>query len=319
MSAETPDTIHGRLMEGVHIVGYTFERACTALKWLLTDNRWQEVGDGFDDINTFLDTIKLTGLKDAVTERKEIARLLAGIGASQRATARALGVGLGTVQRDLDPNGSNAKLLPIQEELVTPSDPSGSPDRLDAPAFLGDEAEVMKEGSDARAHVVNNSGEIEWYTPSEYIEAARRVLGAIDLDPASCEAANAVVRAASFYTKDDNALVKEWAGRVWMNPPYSAGLMTPFCAKFLQELDGGRVVAAIVLTNNATETSWFQGYSRNAMAMCIPQSRIRFWRVGAEAFTPLQGQALFYFGDDRKRFREEFAGFGDVWERRDAD
>jgi N6-adenosine-specific RNA methylase IME4 len=98
---ETPNTVHGRLLEAVHISGYTFERACAELEWLLDENRWRAVADGYDDINAFLSTIDLSDFRIAIEQRKPLARRLAELKATQRATARLLGVDEGTIRNDL--------------------------------------------------------------------------------------------------------------------------------------------------------------------------------------------------------------------------
>jgi hypothetical protein len=63
------------------------------------------------------------------------------------------------------------------------------------------------------------TGEMEWFTPSVYIEKARRVLGVIDLDPASCALAQETVQASHFLTVEDDGLMRMWLGNVWLNPP----------------------------------------------------------------------------------------------------
>jgi hypothetical protein len=100
------------------------------------------------------------------------------------------------------------------------------------------------------------TGENEWYTPAEYIEAARTVLGTIDLDPASSAQAQRVVRADKYFTREDDGLAHPWHGRVWLNPPYAQPLMSSFVSKMIAELKAGNVISAIMLTHKATLKRW---------------------------------------------------------------
>lgn len=170
------------------------------------------------------------------------------------------------------------------------------------------QVETVKEAT--RAHVANNSGNNEWYTPDEYIEAARDVMGRIDLDPASNPIANEHVKASTYYSIDDDGLTKEWSGNVWMNPPYEGKLIVQFIEKLNAEFVAGRVSEAVVLVNNATETKWFQALARHASAACFPQSRIKFWYPGKTEAAPLQGQAFLYLGANSRAFIAVFQSFG---------
>lgn len=160
-------------------------------------------------------------------------------------------------------------------------------------------------------HVANNSGENEWYSPAHIIEAARAVMGAIDVDPASSEIANRTVKADEFFTKDQDGLTKEWTGNVWLNPPYAQPLVDRFIAKLINEVDAGNITSAIVLVNNATETKWFQCLANVATAICFPSRRIRFDSPqDKQSRSPLQGQSIIYLGDDIKAFVSAFHTMG---------
>jgi ParB family chromosome partitioning protein len=160
-------------------------------------------------------------------------------------------------------------------------------------------------------HVSRNSGQVEWFTPPEYIEAAKAVMGAIDLDPASCSTAQQFVGAERYYTVEDDGLARPWFGRVWLNPPYASGLIEGFTSKLVAEYQAGRVQESLVLVNNATETRWFQAALEVASAVCFPTGRVRFLDAsGKPVRTPLQGQAVLYVGRRPGRFVEAFGHFG---------
>lgn len=175
----------------------------------------------------------------------------------------------------------------------------------------------VKEELEDNTHVKNNSGNNNWYTPHKFIESARLVMGGIDCDPASSDIANRTVQAATYYTVDNNGLDKEWRGNVWMNPPYSKELIGKFTGKLIYELGLGNIFMAIILVNNATETKWFQDMLRISDAICFPSSRVKFLDTeGNPNGSPLQGQAILYFGVDSDGFCREFSQHGLAFEVR---
>lgn len=165
----------------------------------------------------------------------------------------------------------------------------------------------------SRVHVSHNSGENEWYTPLEYLDAARVVLGSIDLDPASSIVANRAVQAARIFTTEDDGLLQDWSGNVWLNPPYSQPLVQRFCDKLVYHVVAGDVPSAIVLVNNATETTWFHTLLSVYSALCFPKGRVRFLDpAGNPSGSPLQGQAVVYIGAAPEQFKEAFEAFGAI-------
>ena len=172
-------------------------------------------------------------------------------------------------------------------------------------------AEASKKAT-KQNHRALGTGENEWYTPDDYLQAAREVMGgAIALDPASSEIANQRVQADRFFSASDNGLGRPWkAETLWMNPPYSQPAIRLFSEKLAEEWQAGNLGQAIALTHNYTDTKWFHTLASACDAICFTRGRIKFVSPEGKEAAPTQGQAFFYFGANVEQFQRSFSAFG---------
>ena len=154
------------------------------------------------------------------------------------------------------------------------------------------------------------TGNPESYTPSQYVEAARAVMGGIDVDPASNALAQKTVKAKEWYDEAENGLLQPWTGCVFLNPPYSFPEIGQFVDKLLAEIEQGNVNEAVLLTNNNTDTKWWQTAATMAAGVCFTLGRINFYKADGSITQPTNGQTFFYFGENIDRFVDEFSSIG---------
>lgn len=143
---------------------------------------------------------------------------------------------------------------------------------------------------DASAFPARNlaSGKDEWLTPPYILKA----LGAFDLDPCA-----PVVRpwpmAANHFTIHDNGLLKPWAGRVWLNPPYG-----PETGRWMRRLAGHGDGVALIFARTETEV-WFESVWGKATGILFLQGRLSFHHVNGSQASMSAGapSALIAYGE----------------------
>lgn len=168
----------------------------------------------------------------------------------------------------------------------------------------------------------------EHFTPMAIIEAAHELMGGIDLDPASCEAANRLVLADRYYSLEDPGHAQQWGGRVFLNPPggvvdaewrpvYARKGDRPPCAesgacglppghshmgltssakkwwyKLVREWVAGRVTQAIFVGFSLEILQSAQGEDHHGplhFPICVPATRMRFLRPGGTTGEYIEG------------------------------
>lgn len=111
----------------------------------------------------------------------------------------------------------------------------------------------------------------EWLTPPSIIKS----LGPFDLDPCSpmqrpWDTAN------EHFTINDMGLLKEWSGRIWLNPPYGAQTKL-----WLEKMSIHNNGMALIFTR--TDTPYFHELVfKRASGLLFMKKRVRFFHVSGE-------------------------------------
>jgi hypothetical protein len=179
------------------------------------------------------------------------------------------------------------------------------------------------------------SGQVEYYTPPEIIEAARETMGAIELDPASSAIANSRIRAVRYFDESANGLYQPWiAETLWLNHPYgkSEQRCSPDCkkkvcvrrrfhlqefkagnaewiSKLVKEFEAGNVKQACCITFASTSEKWFRPLLR--YAQCFLYGRTAFiLPTGQPLKGNTKGSVVTYLGPSVEKFAAAFRKLG---------
>jgi len=154
---------------------------------------------------------------------------------------------------------------------------------------------------------LTSSNSDEHNTPSYLIDAAREVMGGIDLDPMTNLVANETIKASNIYTKEDDGLTKDWYGRVWLNPPFSlAKLAIP---KLIESYEKGNVTQAVLLVKSDVSTQKYK--LLYPYPFCELDKRVKFENTSNKDSSPFP-VVMFYLGQDFYKWNQVMSKLGKV-------
>ena len=209
------------------------------------------------------------------------------------------------ITKDLSSRAQQMASIPDDEFEATLAE-----HREEQKAVTGRTMERLVKG--AHQHITSSES-VEWYTPALYVDAAREVMGRIDLDPASNDEANEIVKAGTYYTEEMDGLSQEWFGNVWLNPPYGSACRA-FIERTITLKIEGRIDQAVILVNaNSNDTGWFRPLWDHLL--CFTYGRVNFYGPNGQESGPTHGSCFVYLGDRAEEFKRVFSKIGAVVKR----
>jgi hypothetical protein len=159
--------------------------------------------------------------------------------------------------------------------------------------------------------------EVERYSPPWIVEGARKVMGTIDIDPASCAFANKTVKATKFYSQKTNGLQQHWRGRVFLNPPFGHE-WKQWAEKLIEEIDAGRTKQAFLVAPGkvlwVVAAPWFRPLLKGSLF--LPDERIEYLNPDTDTWQDVcLGSFCLYYGNRYKEFAKVFGDRGAILRR----
>lgn len=110
----------------------------------------------------------------------------------------------------------------------------------------------------------------EWGTPQELFNRLNKEFNfTIDI----C-ASKENTKCPKYYTKEEDALKKEWGGVIWMNPPY--GRQIGNWVKKAKEIARQGKATVVCLLPARTDTAWWHDYAMKANEIRLIRGRLKF-------------------------------------------
>jgi len=129
-----------------------------------------------------------------------------------------------------------------------------------------------------------------WETPIDLFNSVNAVYN-FTLD--AC-AEDLTAKVVNYYTKEQDALIQDWKGVVWCNPPYGRQ-QGKFVLKAIEEVVKGNAKTVVCLIPSRTDTKlWQEHIFKHASEVFFIKGRLRFSGSSVNAPFP---SALVVFGE----------------------
>lgn len=160
------------------------------------------------------------------------------------------------------------------------------------------------------AQLINqDSGDYEYYTQAFIIEAARRTMGRIDLDPACSH--DAILRVKALYYYSEYGLERGWFGNVWLNHPFSREFNKQWIHKLVDSYQLGYITQACCICYASTSEGWFQPLFQYMQCWLSPRTNYLL-PDGSLKRGVTKGSVVTYLGNNKQGFYDNFSVYGKV-------